>query len=673
VLLIDGLDEATHDGRNELADFLVEETRKLPAWMRIMVTSRPEIEVTAPFEGVTPFVLEAGSADNVADVLAFADHYLRPYAEAPGPLSEATRQMILGRSEGNWLYLEHLREALAAKHLRCCDLESFPDGLGAAYQQLFTRQFPDHAAYDRSFRPVIDLIVATREPLKIDLAADILGWSPIEKVDIPLGFGALLRIIDGTLRIYHRSVLEWLVDSRVRSRYRASAEQGHHEFARWGWAEYERGVAAMAGYARRQLAAHLAKIGAEDKLVRVLTDVRFLRGVAQAGSVSDLAQFWRDRNGARMCEAVRASFDELAQRGEPAVARYEAAIATGQLLRHIGHYEAAMYYFDQAMPLVAPGDAGALGRAHYNAGWCLRHMERFELAAARLHRAVSYFRDAGDAAGMARARSGKGMCLWHTFDDLEALECFEQAVPLFEKTSDRRGQAELHNHLGIVYRSLGKFEPALRHLRRAEAIYTQLADHDGLGKCLNSIGTAQWWSGHPDEAVASYVRADELNQRFNQPYVEGLTANNLGYLQLERGALDQALAAFQRAREIRQRIGAKGYEMLDLSGIALVWFRLGDVTAARALSKQAIGALDAFDTLEDLHRAYYNHHLIMKDGSAEDRAQGELALERARQLARRRFEPIRDADLRAAILAGVPLMKVLLPGASDREGMTAPG
>lgn len=50
----------------------------------------------------------------------------------------------------------------------------------------------------------------------------------------------------------------------------------------------------------------------------------------------------------------------------------------------------------------------------------------------------------------------------------------------------------------------------------------------------------------------------------------------------------------------------------------------------------------------------------MKDGSAEDRRRAEAALDRARALAHRRIEPIKDAVLRATILAKVPLMQQLI-------------
>ena len=42
VILIDALDEATRDGRNELASFIAVEFPKTPAWLRLIITSRPE-------------------------------------------------------------------------------------------------------------------------------------------------------------------------------------------------------------------------------------------------------------------------------------------------------------------------------------------------------------------------------------------------------------------------------------------------------------------------------------------------------------------------------------------------------------------------------------------------------------------------------------------------------
>src|SRR5207344_806126 len=77
VLLIDALDETLRDGVSELADLLAELTPKLPAWMAVLLTSRPDFPIAASLSHVAPFRLDAeNSAANAADLRVYARGWL---------------------------------------------------------------------------------------------------------------------------------------------------------------------------------------------------------------------------------------------------------------------------------------------------------------------------------------------------------------------------------------------------------------------------------------------------------------------------------------------------------------------------------------------------------------------------------------------------------------------
>lgn len=655
VLLIDGLDEATQGERNPLADFLADEAESLPSWLRVMVTSRPDPEVSAPLQRLTPFLLDADSAANRADVESFIDTHLVGEGRNLDP---SVRRTIIAYSENNWLYLEWLRIELEQGRLSLDDPQAFPAGLGGVYLDFFQRRFPDLRDYKRSFRPLLDLLVVAYEPLSTALAAEVLGWGPADAEDVREAFGSLLLDDPDYFRAYHRSVKDWLADPARSGRYRASAAQGHHVLGRWSWAEYERGIPDMADYALRHLPKHLRDMGADDRLECCLVDVEYIAHRAQRdpNRIYELGQFWSLDDAAARCHALRASFAACVERGLDTARLHEMAGAAGRLLRHLGHYTDAMALFDRSLEFAAGQGPQVVGAAEFEVGWCLRHMERFDEAIARLERALACFDAVDDPGGRGHCLSAKGMCLWHRYRDLPAIACLEQALACFEQLGDLRGQAEAHNHVGIVERSLGRFGPAHRHLREAMALYEKLRDQKGLGKCFNSIGTACWWAGEIDRALDYYTRADAINRRYNQRYVEGLTANNLGYVHLERGDLARAGEAFERARALRQTIASHGYEMLDVSGLARVRFEAGEIERARALSDEALRGLEGVETLEDLRRAYYNHYLIWRDEAPE---QASRALARARALAQRRLEHIDDASVREQLVSGVPLMREL--------------
>jgi hypothetical protein len=57
LIVIDALDEAAEPGRNPLVEILARDAQRLPAWLGLVVVSRPEAGVTAPLQGLNPLVL----------------------------------------------------------------------------------------------------------------------------------------------------------------------------------------------------------------------------------------------------------------------------------------------------------------------------------------------------------------------------------------------------------------------------------------------------------------------------------------------------------------------------------------------------------------------------------------------------------------------------------------
>jgi hypothetical protein len=61
--VVDGLDEATRDGRNEIATLLGAKLRELPPWLRLVLTSRPEErEISVPLAAIEPYRIDLDAA-----------------------------------------------------------------------------------------------------------------------------------------------------------------------------------------------------------------------------------------------------------------------------------------------------------------------------------------------------------------------------------------------------------------------------------------------------------------------------------------------------------------------------------------------------------------------------------------------------------------------------------
>jgi tetratricopeptide (TPR) repeat protein len=659
VVVIDALDEATHAGSNMLADLLGEELLRLPPCLRFVLTSGPEGEVTAPLQAWTPFELVSESADNIRDVTDYIHHHIAPFAP-DGIIAPPVHGRLLEVSGCNWLYLEWVRRELEQGRLTLATVYQFPPGLGGVVHHEFSRRFPDPSDYARRHRPCLALVAAACEPLHMASIARIVGRSDSEVRDIIRDFGALLSLRSGLVLPFHHTLLGWLIDESKSGRYNVCQSDGHRDLARDCWAQFERGPHLMSDYAKRYLPLHLAAVGEKDKLERCVTDARFIGVALQVGKLYDLARFWKDIDRSRVLHRCAESFAELSAQAPDASDSYFAALGTGQLFQQVGMYEPAITYFKKVLRISHKlHEENAIGHAHLSIGWCLRHIDRFDEALDNAGAAIRHFDKSGNREGTAQALSVQGMCHWHLYDDMAALRDLEQSVALYEKVDDDRSQAEVLNHLGIVRRSLGLFDEALENLRQSEQLARRHKDMKGLGKCLNSFGTAYWWKGEHERAIDFYRRADEINSQVNQPYVLGLTANNLGYVYLEMDQPDRAYDSFCRAKSIRQELGIESYEMMDVSGMALACLRLGRVEEARELSRLALRVLRRYETVEDLQRAYHNHYLIMKDGSAPEHSEAMRALRRAQAIVAARMKRIKDEKILAGFLASVPLAREL--------------
>ena len=77
VIVIDALDEASVDNRNELADVIVSQFSKTPAWVKLLVTSRNEPMLQRKFGKLKPISFSDKNVnDNESDIYGYFSKHL---------------------------------------------------------------------------------------------------------------------------------------------------------------------------------------------------------------------------------------------------------------------------------------------------------------------------------------------------------------------------------------------------------------------------------------------------------------------------------------------------------------------------------------------------------------------------------------------------------------------
>lgn len=252
-IIIDGLDEATVDGKNPIVELLATEISKLPTWIGVVLTGRPDPELTQRLSRYKPMVLSDDDPQNVADLRVYVDDWLAMEIRAnklTASQAHAAGNALLAKSQGAFLYLRQARTAVNENMLDLTQPEQFPNGLAEIYQRFFERRFPDVSEdsgnYKTKVRPLLELVLASPEPLPVSVAKELLKWGPYDGPKAIASLGSLLKRTKSgqgnedqeMLAPFHNSVRKWLQDADAAGDFFANCEEARLPLTNAVWRRY---------------------------------------------------------------------------------------------------------------------------------------------------------------------------------------------------------------------------------------------------------------------------------------------------------------------------------------------------------------------------------------------------------------------------------------------------
>ena len=312
LIVIDALDEAGGNGRNELVAMLARNAPRLPDWIGIVVTSRPESDVIAPLQGLNPFVLDTATESNRADIRDYLRRELASHLQNR-PDADRLVEQVLEKSEGVFLYVERFCDDVQRGYLSLDHPEQSPQGLGGIFFQYFQRQFPDLEKFRKDMRRALRAILAAREPLPISIIQAEAGW-PEENLarlerprawkqdelrDFIRSLGSLFSVAleqgEEVIKPYHKSLADWLANETKAASYFVSVLDGHELLAGACWNDFQRDVTMMSAYSLRYAVHHLRTDGRAEDARIIWEDKRFRRRRIEMGILNlFLCAAWRD-------------------------------------------------------------------------------------------------------------------------------------------------------------------------------------------------------------------------------------------------------------------------------------------------------------------------------------------------------------------------------------------
>lgn len=239
LIIIDALDEAS----NTLVEFLAQSQNMLPNWLALLVTSRPnEDGIRQHLQLLNPHYHDLADARNQDDISAWIITWLTSIKIEMQKQAEIL-QPLLKASEGNFHYLRIFRQMVERDPKVLDTPNAYPNGLDSLYLTNFKRQFPNIDDYRLWQAPFLRLIAASRAPLPIALARDIMQINKEQfslKVVQPLGSLFIIKGIgdERTIEPFHKSLRDWLTQDERAGGYYVHVEEAHLQLANALWKHF---------------------------------------------------------------------------------------------------------------------------------------------------------------------------------------------------------------------------------------------------------------------------------------------------------------------------------------------------------------------------------------------------------------------------------------------------
>ncbi|XP_046849609.1 uncharacterized protein LOC124443124 [Xenia sp. Carnegie-2017] len=231
LLVIDALDESQVNGKSELLELIAKEFCRLPKWIKIFITSRPELPVQNELKEMNPVEIKTQPRDknNEEDLHKYLKYQLN-YCRSGNTeysVSDDVLILLVRKCEGSFLYAYH-----AHQELKSVDVELtveiieqlVPLGLSGFYKNEFLRvktllkeissSTHNIVFADENFKKFLEVLVACRDFLPQSFVFKCLGLPDDMKFEdsnkVIEMISQILPAYDDRVTVYHKSLIDWL-------------------------------------------------------------------------------------------------------------------------------------------------------------------------------------------------------------------------------------------------------------------------------------------------------------------------------------------------------------------------------------------------------------------------------------------------------------------------------
>ncbi|KAJ3330791.1 hypothetical protein HDU76_004871 [Blyttiomyces sp. JEL0837] len=225
LIIVDALDEIGKQGdqtRNDFLNVLRFDVDKLPSWVRLFVTSRPEMDIYRVLNGVNSSVLVPEDSHNLEDIDIFVRFQLSSRLGTEEVLTDDQINTVASRLAHNTggvfhyarLACNHMTDRAYVSYGEALEVASnFSGGLDQIYTQVLAKAFSGErveSGLNQRYRKVMGCIITAREPVDQVSIAKLVGLTVGEVGGIVLRIQPILNISNGPIKVLHKSLKDFL-------------------------------------------------------------------------------------------------------------------------------------------------------------------------------------------------------------------------------------------------------------------------------------------------------------------------------------------------------------------------------------------------------------------------------------------------------------------------------
>lgn len=427
------------DDESEIVNFLKEYIFEFPHWIKFFITDRSS-NLETLLSDYNPYIIDGYSEKNENDIFSYIGERLKniPIAER-----DVVLKKVLQKSEGSFLYAEKITEDIISGKRRAEDYLKFPSSIGGFYTAEFKHLFgDDFKFYSSKVRPLFELLVSSKDQIKITQIAKILKWKNGDQGFLQDKIKDYFPVIDGYFVPTNKGLYDWLT-TQESGKFKVDINNGTGMLVDYYYSQFRvHQWNQISEYSKKYLVFHLIDLERFKDVEVVLSSKKFLELRIKFLGVD---------------EAIRKTFYEISLIPCDKIVIKNRILCSDMIRYLLAHYRTFLYNSGLYFELKKCGFDN-IQEDYVEQLWC----DRAKIGWANYLYITERFSDA-ELFLLKLIQHGEVDNLDNQCQETNLLGNCEYVV-------DKNDLAGLHNTLALCYRKYVDFDKALTHFEYAEQI-----------------------------------------------------------------------------------------------------------------------------------------------------------------------------------------------------------